>query len=123
MIRNHIFTSFRGDAKRRTRNDGSQPHLPAGQVLHDLLAAAADRVDLDLAVDALDLDAAHIAGAAENLHRLGSAERHGLRRLLFSMQISATGFSPWSSRHASISSHACDAATRCAISTSLCRIT
>src|SRR6476659_6610623 len=77
MIRNHIFTSFRGDAKRRTRNDGSQPHLPAGQVLHDLLAAAADRVDLDLAVDALDLDAAHIAGAAEDLHRLGGAERRG----------------------------------------------
>src|ERR1700719_1250352 len=30
----------------------------------------------------------------------------------FNMQISATGFSPWSSRHASISSIACDAAAR-----------
>jgi hypothetical protein len=46
----------------------SPPHLPTRQVLHDFLAAAADRIDLDLAVDALDLDAAHVAGAAENLH-------------------------------------------------------
>jgi len=60
----------------------SQPHLPAGEILHDLLGAAADGVDLDLAVDALDLDAAHEAGAAENLHRLGGAERHGLRGLV-----------------------------------------
>ena len=41
----------------------------------------------------------------------------------FIMQISATGFSPCSSRQASISSIACDAATFCAMSTSLCRIT
>src|ERR1700737_3804969 len=33
----------------------SQPHLAAGEILHDLLGAAADRVDLDLAIDALDL--------------------------------------------------------------------
>src|ERR1700741_646339 len=46
----------------------SQPHLPAGEILHDLLRAAADRVDLHLAVDALDFDAAHEAGATENLH-------------------------------------------------------
>src|ERR1700754_3032009 len=37
----------------------SQPHLPAREILHDLLAAASDRVDLDLAVDPLDPDAAH----------------------------------------------------------------
>src|SRR5205807_7742490 len=60
----------------------SQPHLPAGEVLHDLLAAAADGVDLDLAVDALDPNAAHKTGAAENLHRFGGAERHGLRGLV-----------------------------------------
>lgn len=60
----------------------SQPHLPARQILHDFLAAAADGVDLDLAVDALDPDAAHVAGAAENLHRFGGAERHGLGRLV-----------------------------------------
>src|ERR1700754_5011947 len=60
----------------------SQSHLPGGEVLHDLLAAAADRVHFHLAVDALDLDAAHKTGAAENLHRLGGAERHGLRGLI-----------------------------------------
>src|SRR5262245_38460405 len=58
----------------------SQPHLPAGEILHDFFRAAADGVDLDLAVDALDLDAAHEAGAAKDLHRLRGAERHGLRR-------------------------------------------
>ena len=41
----------------------------------------------------------------------------------FIMQISATGLSPCPSRHASISSIACDAATFCAMSTSLWRIT
>ena len=41
----------------------------------------------------------------------------------FIMQISATGLSPCPSRHASISSIACEAATRCAMSTSLWRIT
>src|SRR6476659_9964969 len=60
----------------------SQPHLPARKILHDLLGAAADGVDLYFAVDALDLDAAHEAGAAENLHGLAGAERHGLRRLV-----------------------------------------
>ena len=54
----------------------------AGEVLHDLLGAAADRVHLHLAVDALDLDAAHVARAAEDLHRLVGAERHRLRRLV-----------------------------------------
>src|SRR5258705_7946342 len=60
----------------------SQPHLAAREILHDLLGAAADGVDLDLAVDALDLDAAHETGAAEDLHGLGGAERHGLGRLV-----------------------------------------
>src|SRR3954467_10773453 len=62
--------------------DKSQSHLPGGEGLHDLLPAAADGVDLDLAIDPLDLDAAHETGAAENLHRLGGAERHGLGRLV-----------------------------------------
>src|SRR5882757_10896103 len=60
----------------------SQPHLPAGEILHDLLGAAADGVDLDLAIDPLDLDAAHKTGAAENLHGFGGAERHGLGCLI-----------------------------------------
>src|SRR5205085_1961301 len=38
--------------------------------------------DLDLATDPFHSDAAHKAGAAENLHRLGGAERHGLRGLV-----------------------------------------
>src|SRR5437762_2168432 len=87
----------------------SQSHLPAGQILHDLFSAATDRIDLDLAVDALDLDAAHVAGAAKDLHRFRGAERHGLRRRFFIMQISATGLSPWVSRHAKSSSIACEA--------------
>src|SRR5204862_7403778 len=61
----------------------SQPHLPAGEILHDLLGAAADGVDLDLAVDALDLDAAHEAGAAKDLHGFAGAECHGLGGLIF----------------------------------------
>src|SRR5450755_595869 len=64
------------------RGASSQPHLPAGQILHDFLGAAADGVDLDLAIDTLNLDAAHVAGAAKDLHRLRGAERHGLRGLV-----------------------------------------
>src|SRR6266850_2470879 len=59
-----------------------KPHLPRSEILHDLLGAAADGVDLYFAVDALDLDAAHEAGAAEDLHGLAGAERHGLGRLV-----------------------------------------
>ena len=43
--------------------------------------------------------------------------------VLAGKKISATGLSPCPSRHASISSIACDAATFCAMSTSLWRIT
>src|SRR6185437_4403106 len=60
-----------------------KPHLPRSEILHDFLGAAADRIDLDLAVDALDLDAAHEAGAAKDLHCFRRAIRHGLRRLIF----------------------------------------
>src|SRR6202035_5603311 len=81
--RNAVKAWIPGTSPGMTKNTRSQSHLPAGQVLHDFLGAAADRVDLDLAVDALDLDAAHIAGAAENLHCLGGAERHRLGRLVF----------------------------------------
>src|SRR5436190_8462976 len=61
----------------------SQSHLPAGQILHDLLASAANRIDLDVAIDALNLDPAHIPCAAKNLHCFGGTERHGLGRLIF----------------------------------------
>ena len=44
------------------------PHLPRGQFLHDLFRAAADGIDLHLAVDALHLGAAHEANAAVDLH-------------------------------------------------------
>ena len=43
--------------------------------------------------------------------------------MFFIMQISATGFSPWPSRQANSSSIDCEAATRCAMSTILWRIT
>src|SRR5436309_7560474 len=61
----------------------SQSHLPAGQILHDLLASAANRIDLDVAIDALNLDPAHVPCAAENLHCFGGTERHGLGGLVF----------------------------------------
>src|SRR5262245_37965297 len=66
----------RGSRHKTGHDAASQPHLPAGEVLHDFLGAAADRIDLDLAVDALDFDTAHETSAAENLYRLRGAERH-----------------------------------------------
>ena len=55
--------------------------LPAGEVVHDFLRAAADRHHADLAVDALDAAAGDEARAPENLARLARAVFHGLRRL------------------------------------------
>src|SRR5690349_13212658 len=60
----------------------SQSHLPGREVFHDFLAAAADGVDLDLAINPLLSNAAHKTGTSEDLHRFGSAERHGLRGLV-----------------------------------------
>src|ERR1700677_1870277 len=64
-------------------NDQLQTHLAAGEILHDLLRAAADRVDFDFAIDALDLRAADVAGATEYLYGFTGAESHRLRRLIF----------------------------------------
>jgi hypothetical protein len=71
---------------------------------HDLLAAATDGIDLDLAVDAFDPYAAHKTGAAENLHGFRRAERHGLRRLVLQHADLGDRAFAWRSRHASISS-------------------
>jgi len=93
--------------------------VPGRQFLRHFLAAATDAVDLDLAVDALDGVAAQVAGADQDLHRLGGAMRQGPVRLFFSMHNSATTSCPWSMRHAVISSSACEAMTRWSMSTSL----
>src|SRR3546814_2547328 len=45
----------------------SSKQLPSRQIEHDFLAAAADRVDADLAVDALNLATGDIGRAAEDL--------------------------------------------------------
>src|SRR6476620_5647942 len=60
----------------------SKSKLPGSELLHDLLGAAADRVDLHFAVDPLDLHAAHEARAAEDLHRFLGAEGQRLGRLV-----------------------------------------
>src|SRR6478736_3376237 len=68
-----------GGAGRAVIRGGSEMQLARRQLLHDLLAAAADHHHLHLPVDALALRAAHEAHGAEDLHRLVGAELHRLR--------------------------------------------
>src|SRR3982750_3836707 len=65
-----------GGPARAVMRRASELELARRQLLHDLLAAAADHHHLDLAVDALALRAAHEAHRAEDLHRLVGAELH-----------------------------------------------
>src|SRR3546814_9543043 len=52
-----------------SRSSLSSEQLPTRKVEHDFLAAAADRVDANLAIDALDLAASDIGCAAQYLRR------------------------------------------------------
>src|SRR3546814_5113320 len=62
-----------------SRSSLSSEQLPTRKVEHDFLAAAADRVDANLAIDALDLAASDIGCAAQYLRRFAGHrfEHHG----------------------------------------------
>src|SRR4029077_7320772 len=100
----------------------SKSELPGGELLHDLLGAAADRVDLHFAVDPLDLHAAHEARAAEDLHRFRGAESQRLGRLVLEQADIRDRIEILIICQATSSRNACEAAIRWRMSTSLWRM-
>ena len=60
---------------------GLDAKLAGGEITHDLLRAATDRVHAHLAIDPLDTSAAHVRHAAEDLARFAGAEFERLRRV------------------------------------------